>query len=206
MTTQSFLNGQATASTTALFFNNFAIPPESVGPTTSIPGFQLPNGNYLTMNDGTTALYQYFGFQFNGFIQLPPEYTTTQEMEFALLSDDGSLLNINNGAFKIDNDGARCTTIGYASSTSAQYYTFEPNTPVPFQLNYFQGQAVGLSLALYWRPYNPSSGYPSYPTTEGINICAPPTPQTLDIGSGWTLVPPSAFVLSPGQNNPCSSG
>jgi hypothetical protein len=92
-----------------LFFTDFSAPPQSVGPGGLTPGFKLSNGNYLKKDDGTN-LYEYFAFKFEGQIQLPPGSTTTYK-EFALITDDGAILDINNGFLKINNDGLHCSVI-----------------------------------------------------------------------------------------------
>ena len=189
-----------------LIFANFSAPPQGIGPGYPRQGFQMTNGQYIKLPD-SSILYQYFAMQFSGQIQLPPG-TPAASKQFAILSDDGSIVNINSGQIVLNNDGLRCSTINYGvasnagANPTASLVAMTPGTPIPFTLQYFQGPAPGMALALYWRTVaNPQSpgplpAYPSYCGGEG-------DPLTLDIGGGWEVIPPEAFVLPGTTTNPC---
>ena len=151
--------------------------------------------------------------------------------EFALISDDGSILYLNNSSTPwINNDGSRSNTLACASTT----ISLQIGQPVPLQLNYFEGPAYYIASMLLWRKL-PSAAIPTNDNTSSLcgfvadNGCYGAASAT-QAGSksdasdsscvnkgvtaslytlyndGWSPVPAANLYL-PGTNatNPCTS-
>ena len=194
-----------------LFFNQLNVPTRMFD-----QGFQTQNGTALLDPQGNT-LYEWFMLHFETNIRLsfadsPGNY------QFAVLSDDGSIVQINQGTgyeVLINNDGVTASRLGCATQT----VSMDATTSLPMKLDYFQGPRYNIALVLLWRripdtacglttPFvDPMCGQsgndvyfdptqvPSVPTDNWI--------QLLD--RGWNVLNPANFYLpTTVVSNPCA--
>jgi hypothetical protein len=113
-------------------------------------GFPIGNGLYLTDLDGN-KLVEWFALQVDGILKLAPG-DVAGNYEFALLSDDGSILYLrdpNTGQLvpRIQNDGAHSTKLACIDSALAM----DSTTQIPMRLQYFQGPRTEIALRMLYR-------------------------------------------------------
>ena len=99
-------------------------------------GFATGSGTYLSDNSGK-KLIEYFALHIQSNIELTPNDPEGQ-YQFALVSDDGSIMQVNNGngwVSLINNDGDHETELGCAKQSVALTHSSE----LPIQIDYFQG-------------------------------------------------------------------
>lgn len=130
-------------------------------------GFSLPNGSQL-LDDAGQPLIEWFALDLKGFIKLPATIAAGA-YQFALESDDGSILDIN-GTTVINHDGQHSPSFKCAS----QAVTLPAAAKYPVRLRYYQGPRNQIALRLLWRPWS-QSGLPC------------------DESGGLTIVPASVF-------------
>jgi hypothetical protein len=128
-----------------LYFNQLYVPTRYFA-----DGFQTQDGTLLETPQGTT-LYEWFELTFNSTVKLS-EADTAGLYQFAILSDDGSILSIDqgNGAGLqqfINNDGQTASRLACATST----IRFDNSTALPIKVDYFQGPRYNIALILLWR-------------------------------------------------------
>ena len=112
-------------------------------------GFQVNNGE-LVLNELGEKLFEYFALDLRGRIHLG-DLEDAGHYQFAVLSDDGSIFKLemddNKNHVLINNDHYTPTRMKCA--TDAVY--FDQNTVRNFQMKYFQGPRMHISLMLLWR-------------------------------------------------------
>jgi hypothetical protein len=221
---ESYINNDPVAPAD-LFFNQLNVPTRSFS-----EGFSTTTGTVLVDPETGNTLYEWFALHFESQIQLgatdhPGRY------QFAVLSDDGALLWLDQGATPntpfINNDGEtpsrlRCATSGINFSAAT---TSTPGTLIPMKLDYFQGPRYNIALMLLWREI-PSCGANGVDTgadlyDEACNQAGndtffiwendPATPTDLWLGMlsrGWKVLSPDNYVLPTAQGvttNPCAT-
>jgi hypothetical protein len=115
-------------------------------------GFQDANGNFLSDSSGN-KLTAFFSLHLD--TQLMLNATDTEgDYEFAVISDDGSILSVGtNGSTTansvlINDDHTHGSEMVCATKT----VHLIPGIPVPLHIDYFQGPPVSIALMLMWRP------------------------------------------------------
>jgi hypothetical protein len=190
-----------------VFLNQLNIPTRDF-----TEGFPTANGSLLTFQG--SVLLEWFALYMESNIQLGPT-DAEGDYQFALLSDDGAILNIKsqgNDSFTplINDDGTHPTTM--ACSTAP--LTINQYDLIPMQLSYYQGPRYQIALQLLWRPW-PKTGSAVDPlcgTSGNYQFfdpdTVPSTPQQnyLDLESrGWKPLSPSNFVIPNNGINPCNT-
>jgi len=177
-------------------------------------GFPVSGGGRLLNPDGS-ALTEFFSLHLESTVELSPT-DAPGDYQFALLSDDGSLLRIKESSYEttlIANDGAHAPWLICASRA----VTFSSNTRLPVKLDYFQGPRDQLAVSLLWRKVENSApatladaacnqGGPDYFYTFPAAPAAPaPTAEWNSfISRGWAPLKAANFVLPAGVgSNPC---
>ena len=130
-----------------LFFSNLATPTLSF-----TAGFQSRNGELLRNPATDEPLVEYFSLSFDTRLRLGPN-DSPGLYQLALLSDDGSILDVEVGAGivrLIDNDGTHSTRLVCAT----QALELGEDTQIPAKIHYFQGPRTEIALQLLWRQVN----------------------------------------------------
>lgn len=134
--------------------------------------------------------------------------------QLALLSDDGSILNVDAtltepGSVLIDNDGTHMTRMG-CSSKAIELKAGESR---PIRVKYYQGPRHHISLTLMWRKV--SGEHSAADISCGLNgnstfwdSTKTPSQPTAKFNEllcrGWKIIPPKNFLLPPDAPvNPC---
>lgn len=126
-----------------LYFNQLFVPTRYFS-----AGFQTQDGTTLTTPAGNT-LYEWFEISFQSTLRLSTSDQAGQ-YQFAILSDDGSILSVDQGnGFQqlINNDGQTPSRLACATST----IQFDNSTALPIKVDYFQGPRYNIALILLWR-------------------------------------------------------
>ncbi|UYL08379.1 PA14 domain-containing protein [Bdellovibrio sp. SKB1291214] len=110
-----------------------------------LDGFPGPDGTQLKQSDGTD-LNEYFALNLKGYLMLNSKYSSGQ-YEFAIASDDGSILNID-GQEVVNNDGTHSVT--WACSGKSVQLT--EGSKHSIQVRYYQGPRYYIALQVFWRP------------------------------------------------------
>jgi hypothetical protein len=213
-------NAMGTPHQSPIFLNQLNIPTESF-----TLGFPTLDGSLLT--DGTSTLNEWFMLQMDAKIHLPA-WESPGMRQFALLSDDGSILQLDQGQGLqpfLNNDGTHGSNL--ACSSTAVW--LDSSRDIPMHLDYYQGPRAHIALVLLWRliPDAPGNGPTDSPLTVpsamssaactrgGSNNAyfdpdngSAPTPLWNNfLSQGWEVMPASAFMLE-GYNviNPCWIG
>jgi hypothetical protein len=167
----------------------------------------------LKKADGST-LIEWFGIDMHSNLLLAKS-DAAGYYQFALLSDDGSILSIdtdgpNGGTVVVNNDNNHATKLGCATST----VLMKKNEARSIRVKYFQGPRTHIALMLLWRKVDvanaaldPSCGL-SGPQLYFDSTVVPsaPKPAFTDlINRGWKVVPSKNFIL-PAEvtSNPCA--
>lgn len=186
-----------------LYFNQIFVPTRPFD-----RGFTTQSGHTLQTVEGNT-LYEYFAIRHEGRLQLgsKPEGL----YQFAILSDDGSVLSMDFGSgFQtiVNNDGNHPTRFGCATA-SVQMQSADQ---IPFILDYYQGPRYHIALILMWRPWSISAADP-FCGVQGNSFyfnstTNPPTPSAnynALLSRGWEPLQPENYLLpAAGQTNPCN--
>jgi hypothetical protein len=202
-----------------LFFNQLNVPTRSFD-----EGFSTQNGTVLVDPETGNTLYEWFALHFESQIKLG-SLDTPGRYQFAVLSDDGSIMWLNQGSSPelpfLNNDGETPSRLKCASTG----INFDANTLIPMKLDYFQGPRYNIALMLLWREI-PSCGADGSDSANNLydEACDqagndtffiwennPATPTDLWIGMlsrGWKVLSPDNYVL-PGTGgvttNPCAN-
>lgn len=187
-----------------LFFNQIYLPTRPFD-----RGFVTENGQTIKTEQGDT-LYEYFALKLRGKIvkgSLPQGL-----YQFALLTDDGAVLNMNFGSgdeLVVDNNGQHPTRMGCAAAAVEL-----SDDPIPFEMLYNQGPRHHIAMTLLVRPWtagmdpnDPECGKSGndryFDSTQN-----PPEPQQayLDLQSrGWMPLAPNNYLLPDDKiENPCA--
>ncbi len=171
------------------------------------------SGTKLTDLAGN-VLDEYFSVRGSANIQLTTG-DTEGDYELALLSDDGSTLDLDvagNGNYSrwIDNDG----THGNDFICAPQTLHLANGLAVPMRMNYYQGPRVRIALMLLWRLKNASSPEPEcghyraddyFFVPSGTNPSVATVNYTAVLGRGWKPLAPGNYILPDSKVNPCAS-
>ncbi|MCB0420947.1 MAG: hypothetical protein KDD61_08120 [Bdellovibrionales bacterium] len=204
----------------SMFFNQINVPTRPFD-----RGFTTQTGTTIQTPEGDT-LYEYFGIQFDGRIQLGPE-DSEGLYQFALLSDDGSVLELDltgqglsssaaqdSGSTSdpwtvhIDNDGDHPTKMKCGASP----IQLNRDSKIPFRLSYYQGPRYHISVMVLWRPWNGSAA-DSECNKQGNSryfdyTQEPPEPTSVYQGllaRGWRVLNPNNYSLPVTiDQNPCN--
>jgi hypothetical protein len=120
-------------------------------------GFPTSQGEELKTPAGE-VLIEYFAMKLRTVLKLNQDTTGGMKVnapgyyQFAVLSDDGSRLEVINPAGEvqnvlIDNDGSHATEMG--CSKTAVY--LDATTRMPLQILYYQGPRLHIALSMLWR-------------------------------------------------------
>lgn len=193
-----------------LFFNKLDVPTRSFN-----RGFTMQDGKVLKTPDGDT-LYEWFAIHFESVLSLASGEQAGR-YQLALLSDDGSVMSINeNGSGftqLINNDGLTSTRLSCATRT----VWMDQSTRLPVSIDYFQGPRHHIALVLLWR-YLPGTvdgsdlsdvscgvsgneAFFDYNTSPSV-----PKQRWIDLlGRGWKVLSPENFRLPDRMiENPCA--
>ncbi len=194
-----------------LFFTEMFVPTRmfDVGFTTQTSG--------VLKDDVGQTLLEYFGIKMNTTIQLAPN-DAEGVYEFALLSDDGSVMKIKNGdsySEIINNDGDHPTRMG----CSSQRITMTTDTKLETEILYYQGPRYHISNILLWRKLSEAeaAGADAACGVSGNEHWFNPTNSqpTANFNAlstrGWNVVNQANFYLPQEstentQFNPCTEG
>ncbi len=195
-----------------LFFSEMFVPTRmfDVGFTTQTSG--------VLKNDVGQTLIEYFGIKMHTSIQLAP--TDSEGVyEFALLSDDGSVMKIKNGdsySEIINNDGDHPTRMG----CSSHRITMTKATKLETEILYYQGPRYHISNILLWRKLSDAEAAGA-DTACGVsgndhwfnpnNNSQPTANFNALFTRGWNVVSQDNFYLPQEstentQFNPCTEG
>ncbi len=176
--------------------------------------------NEVLKDDAGQTLIEYFGLKMSTAIRLG-ENDPEGAYEFALLSDDGSVMKIKNPdetwSVHINNDGDHPTRMGCASNV----VNMTRRTRLEVDLTYYQGPRYHISNVLMWRPVSTggAAGRDSECGKSGNtyffdpnNHSVPLAPYNGLIARGWKVLAPNNFwVVGSDLNqttnyNPCTNG
>jgi hypothetical protein len=185
-------------------------------PTTAFTrGFVESSTNTpLKKADGTT-LIEWFGIDMHSNLMLA-NGDAEGYYQFALLSDDGSILSIDTeaaggGTVLVDNDNNHPTKLGCAASA----IPMKKNQARSIRLKYFQGPRTHIALMLLWRKVDsanaaldPSCGLSGNSLFfDSTVVPSAPRPGYTDlVNRGWKVVGNKNFIL-PAEvtTNPCAT-
>jgi hypothetical protein len=191
-----------------LFLSQVDVPTEQFS-----AGFPDSTGKLLSDDQGS-PLIEYFALHLQSNIMLNAT-DAAGEYQFAILSDDGSIMQIApsaNGTYStlIDNDGTHPNALGCAANS----VMLMPGVPVPIKLDYFQGPRYSISFILLWRTgssantFEPECGVnenDSYYFNEATTPSTPTSKYEALLSRGWSVVPAANFYLPGTTTNPCAS-
>lgn len=195
-----------------LFFTEMFVPTRmfDVGFTTQTSG--------VLKDDAGSKLIEYFGIKMRTTIRLAPN-DAEGIYEFALLSDDGSIMKIkdgNNFVKIIDNDGDHETQFG----CSTQRIAMTRNTELETEILYYQGPRYHISNTLMWRKLSDAqaAGQDSACGQKGNEFWFNPNQNSQPTANfsalfnrGWNVVSQGNFYVpkessESTQYNPCTEG
>lgn len=190
-----------------LFLNRIFVPTRIFS-----AGFATEDGQTIEDASGVT-MNEWFALNLNSRLQLGPD-DTAGDYQLALLSDDGSTLNLQNaqGTFEplIQNEGTHTTQMACSSKVVAM----NSSTRLPMNLTYFQGPRNHISLVLMWRKI-PSGSTPQalldqecgksgneyfFNVGTAAKSATPKRPYQNLLDRGWKPLSSSNFELQSGSN------
>jgi hypothetical protein len=204
-------------------FSQVDIPTENF-----MNGLPMWNGKQVTDKSGNVLL-QWFALDFKTSIKLGPN-DEPGLYEFAVLSDDGSIMYIDNGMGlglqpEIENDGEHSNRIVCSSTTfnfSAGPSAANP-TVMPMELKYYQGPQYSIAAQIFWRKVsgsksslsdpecvipstssNPQAGSGDDYYYDTTNNSAIQSPMIEFLNRGWSVLAPDNFVLPSGVAGNCT--
>ncbi|MBK9293884.1 MAG: hypothetical protein IPM57_05480 [Oligoflexia bacterium] len=175
-------------------------------------GFVTEAGSLIQDQTGDT-LYEYFGLHVESFLKLR-EGDPVGDYQFALLSDDGAVMQIDDLGLGfrtlVDNNGTHPTRM----ACSSERIPFDQNTMLPMKLDYYQGPRYHIALTLLWRPYpeNPADVNDPLCGRQGNSLFwdstqTPSAPNAFNdlLARGWRVVSTENFRLPASfGSNPCA--
>ena len=209
-TTLEDFKTSATPVSATIYFTDVDVPSEYF-----TQGFVNGKGETLMTPSGT-ILDSWFALDFKSSIKLGPN-NPPGNYEFAMLSDDGSILSIDSGQGLtpiVSADHVQSSTFTCSSVT----IPFTASSLYPVDIQYFQGPPVSIAAVMMWRlvpaggtlntsgcDYDggdhyyftePSNGGPNNPLQPYLNL----------LSEGWAPLTPDNFVLPKSAGtNPCVS-
>lgn len=195
-----------------LFFNQINVPTRAFS-----SGFPANDGSLLKRDDGST-LFEYFGLKIRGRIKLG-ESDAEGLRQFAVLSDDGSVLELSDGADQSESitvkheNGSPNTPTRLACGTHA--VRMSRSKPMSLSLDYFQGPRYHIALILLWRKLDDSAPNLAEAQCDKYgndyffdSSTTPSTPQAAYqrlLADGWQPVPAANLFLPKDDHlNPCN--
>lgn len=182
-------------------------PDISVAPRDCTRGYPAPHAGRVLATRTGKIVSQYLGLSFQGYLAIDAE--TAGNYQFALLADDGALLEIFvNGQWQVlvDNDGFHSVRLKCSTGAVA----LAPQALVPFRLYYYQGPRLHLANMLLWKKvesYQPDAacGREGQRLFFDPRTSAPKAPFTEFLGRGWVTVPPANLIVpaAGGAPSPC---
>ncbi len=176
-------------------------------------GFSTPQGNQLKVivNGVETPFIEWFAIQGTSKIVLA-DGDLPGKKQFALISDDGSTLEIQDSAgvyqTMISNEGLHSQKLKVSESV----LDFQNATSqFPMRINYFQGPRVHIALQLLWRnvesdsaahlaePLNGAVGGEYFWDTRVTPVVQTPAYQDF-LSRGWRPLRPQNFMRQSGYN------
>lgn len=114
-------------------------------------GFASTDGTVVKDNAGN-KLFEYFALDLETVVKLDPAANSSGNYQFAILSDDGAVVEIRDPTTKqwktfINNDGDHPTKLG--CDTEGLY--LNGNSRIPMRIKYYQGPRLHIALSLLWR-------------------------------------------------------
>jgi hypothetical protein len=215
MTLSSYTAGASNVITKAatIYLNQINQPTEAF-----CTGMTDTSGKPLTDNVGN-ELTVFFALHAQSEIMLN-EGDTAGDYQFAILSDDGAVMQIQptgSSSYEVlagSNGAPHSNTL----ECSASAIPLTPLVPMPILIDYYQGPANEISFVLLWRK-TPGVTEPECGVEEGnsyffnfsspgSNSCVtsastPNQPWTNVLNRGWSVVPAANFYLPNGQTNNC---
>lgn len=206
-----------------MYFNQIYVPTRPFD-----RGFTTQSGTTVMTPTGDT-LYEYFGIQFQGRLQLGPN-DFPGEYQLALLSDDGSVLEIDFSSQQsapaaasvgeeeegtpspyiehINNDGNHPTKLKCGASP----VLLERDSKLPFKLKYYQGPRYHISMIVLYRPWHGREAEPECDKQGNSRFfdfrADPPTPTSTYeqmLARGWKVLGPGNYLLPEKvEENPCN--
>lgn len=195
-----------TSPDTFMFFSGLNLPTRKFD-----LGFPLATGDVVKNSDGD-PLYEYFALRLTSVLKLGPE-DEPGEYEFALLSDDGAVWNMQQGEESItlvDNDGTHPTRMGCSTIT----LNLDHNSEILTQIKYYQGPRYHIALVPLWRKVDgtresePLCGQQGNRKFFDYDNDSEPQQAYLDLmDRGWKTLEPQNFGLPlTSLFNPCVKG
>lgn len=183
-----------------LFFNNVDVPTRMFS-----AGFPLQTGG-LVKDDTGKDLIEYFALKFETIFKLD---SAEEEglYEFALLSDDGTILNIKDAKDNQENvDGKWETLVSNDMTTptrmacATKVLDLKHNKKIPLELYYFQGPRYHIANMLIWRKAT-KAGLDPLCGSSGNTFFFDPvtgTPKKWNdlVSRGWKVVGAKNFQLT----------
>ena len=173
-------------------------------------GFATQAGQLIT-NADANSLYEYFSLHLESQAQLGAS-DPSGNYQFALLADDGAVLQIDDGSgFKkwVDDDGTHATQM----RCSSEPLNLSGGSRIPLKIDYYQGPRYHIALTLLWRPW-PRAGGADPECTQGASSTRyfdstkiPSAPTAVFQGMlnrGWKVMSKENFALPTYiSSNPC---
>ncbi len=195
-----------------LFFSDINVPTRLFQ-----SGFKTQTSDVLKDDSGNT-LIEYFGLKMDTTIRLSDQ-DADGDYEFALLSDDGAILKINqNGNWSnvVSNDGDHPTRLG----CSTQKFTLNHSSQLSSELLYYQGPRYHISNILLWRKLNSDQAagqdqdcgnYGNNMWFDPNNNSQPTSKYQALLNRGWKVLTPANYYLPADSTetalyNPCTAG
>ncbi len=172
----------------------------------------ITNSGSLVQTAAGNSLYEYFALHLESTLQLR-ESDTDGFYQLALLSDDGSIMQLNQTGEGytnfINDDGTHATQLACASSAIYMNHF----TKIPMKLDYYQGPRYHIALNLIWRQVASSTSNLTDPLCgqSGNSLfwdptTTPSTPLAFnDLNfRGWNILNTENFKLPASASiNPC---
>lgn len=173
-------------------------------------GFANATGETIKDDAGGT-LIEYFGLKFKSILRLAPGQRAAK-YEFAILSDDGAVLNFRDpdGVYRpnVANDGDHPTRLGCASAP----VDMDEETEIPMTLEYYQGPRYHISLIVLMREWKGAKDQACGVTGNSTwfdygNGSKPQKAYTDLLARGWKPLAKDNFGLpNTAMFNPCKEG
>lgn len=209
-TNTSDLIARGTKSDRSLFFTQLNTPTRLFD-----MGFNNSLGQPI-QDDTGNKLIERFALRFKSVLRLAPDQEEGL-YEFAILSDDGSILKVRDdaGVYKtiVDNDGDHPTRMGCNASSVIQ---MNRDTEKLMQLDYYQGPRYHIAMMLLMRKVSStgtrtqdsSCGFASNDDWFDPNHGSVPKPRFTDLASrGWRVLTADNYALTnEAAFNPCKDG
>ena len=195
-----------------LFFSQLNVPTRMFN-----MGFANETGDTVKSDAGDT-LIEDFALRFKSILRLAPQQKAAM-YEFAILSDDGSVMNFrdSDGVYRpnVNNDGEHPTRLACGGSPVAM----DAETEIPMSLEYYQGPRYHIALVVLMREYkadrtdnkngkDPACGVSGNETWFDPGKNSKPQKAYTDLlARGWAPLTKDNYALAnEAMFNPCQEG